>query len=72
MKMVNALFYIPDTEQQQQQEDSPLLIKPQASRILQDAQKDLEKHRTEYFNQLGKRIDDKLQSFLKQLDSDSS
>lgn len=69
MKMVNALFYIPDTEQQEQ---DPPLIKPQASRLLQNAQKDLEKHRTEHFNQLGKRINDKLQSFLKQIDNDSS
>lgn len=74
MKMIRDQFYIPTTEQRarrasiKETKDELSLMKAQASRLFSEAKSDLEMHRTNKFNQLGNRISNKLQSFLKQLD----
>lgn len=75
MRAVRTQFRIPGSEEptehsstasENKEEQHP--IKPQASKLFHQAQEELDKHRTQQFNQLGKRMNTKLHSFLKQLD----
>lgn len=76
MRVVKSQFRIPGSEapteycstagSENKEEHPP--IKPQASKLFHQAQEELDKHRTQQFNQLGKRMNSKLHSFLKQLD----
>lgn len=84
MTMLKSNFFIPGDEQLQQQQqqqqrrsalssartskDEQLSIKPQASELFREAKIRLDHYRTNQFNQLGRRVNNKLQSFLKQLD----
>ncbi len=78
MKTVRTKFHIPDTEESpgpeasstesDNKEEQHPIIRPQASKLFHEAHNELEKFRTDQFNQLGKRINKKQQSFLKLLD----
>lgn len=75
MKMIKAQFCIPVYDERcgnsgkdsRSKEEQPM-IKKQTSRLFHEAKSELEKHRTNQFNQLGKRISIRIQNLLKQLD----
>ena len=48
-----------------------ITVKPEAFELFEEAKSKVEHHRTNQFNQLGRRVSSKLQSFLKQLDDTS-
>lgn len=75
MKQVETQFLIPGSKEptemssiESDNKEEQHQIRPQASKLFHQAQEEVEKYRTQQFNQLGKRINNKLHSFLKQLD----
>jgi hypothetical protein len=75
MRTVRTQFFVPGpvalsegSSAEAESKEEQHHIKTRPSKSFQDAQEEVEKQRTHQFNQLGKRINTKLNSFLKQLD----
>ncbi len=77
MAMIGSQFSIPgrrepsevSTTAKDPQDPPAPAFKPPSQKSYQEAKSELEKHRANMFNQLGKSISSKLHSVLKQLDS---